>query len=227
MIIEPAPETGARPGVTPLPEVSGSPEVEARLERMENSTFWLTEDERRAAEQRTAGPPRHQRLPARNPVTALTSLVLFSLLAAFFGWVSAEPFWLAVGHGNSGYATTTRCDGTGLTQQCTGRFVTADGTIVAAGVTLLGISGDGRQPGAIATARMVSPDSDQVYTAAGERLTHLRWGIGFLLVLLCGYGITVTTGVRRLPSRPARRGATIASFLGPLLLLGGFLAAAW
>ncbi|SDT76252.1 hypothetical protein [Actinoplanes derwentensis] len=218
-----------RPGVTPLPEVSGSPEVTARLERMENSPFWLSEEERRAAEQRTDyEPPRSRhRPPARNPVTALGALVLLSLLAAFFGWVSAEPFWLAVGHGDAGYATTTRCDGDGLTQQCTGRFATTDGSLIVAGVTLLGISGDGRQPGAIAPARMVSPSSDQVYTATTGALTHLRWGIGFLLVLICGYGITVATGARRMPSRPARRGAVIASFLGPVLLLGGFLIAAY
>ncbi|GAA1599626.1 hypothetical protein [Actinoplanes couchii] len=218
------------PGVTPLPEFSGDPEVTARLERLENSPFWLSEEERRAAEHRPAdfeSPPRHQRLPARHPVTALTSLVLLGLLAAFFGWVSAEPFWLAVGHGDRGYATTTRCAGDGITQRCVGRFVTRDGAVVAARVTLLGISGTGRQPGSIAPARMVSPDSDQVYTTATGPLTHLRWGLGFLLVLICGYAIAVTTGARRLPSRLARRGATIASFLGPVLLLGGFLVAAY
>ena len=204
------------------------PHVEARLERMENSPFWLSEEERAATEVATLDrrPGRRRRPPARNPLTALLSLVLLSLVAAFFGWVSAEPFWLAVGHGDTGYATTTRCQGDGLTQRCTGRFATADGGFAVARVTLLGIAGEARQPGAISPARMVSPASAQAYTAPAGPLMHLRWGLGFLLVLICGYGIAETTGARRLPGR-ARRTAVIASFLGPLLLLGGFLAAAY
>ncbi|WP_430780759.1 hypothetical protein [Actinoplanes sp. G11-F43] len=219
-----------RPGITPLPEVTASPDVEARLERMENSPFWLTEEERAAVTARIAEPPPHRRRrppPPRNPVTALAALVLLSLVAAFFGWVSAEPFWLAVGHGDHGYATTARCQGDGLAQRCTGRFTTADGSLIVSRVTLLGVSGDGRQPGAITPARMVGPESDQAYTAPAGTVMHLRWGLGFLLVLICGYGIAVATGARRMPSRPARRGATLASFLCPLLLLGGFLAAAY
>lgn len=219
----------AGPALVPLPEVSASPEVTARLERMENSPFWLSEEERRAVDSRAFEPaPRRRRPPPANrPATALCSLVLLSLLAAFFSWVSAEPFWLAVGHGDAGYATTARCHGDGLTQRCTGRFTTADGSIIVPRITLLGISGERRQPGAVSPARIVSPDSGQVYTATTEVLPHLRWGLGFLLVLACGYGIARSTGARRLPSRPARRGAVIASFLGPILLLGGFLAAAY
>jgi hypothetical protein len=225
MIIEP--ERAARPGVTPLPEVLGEPEVEARLERMENSPFWLSEEERAAAE--TTGndrpPGRRRRPPAHNPLTALFCLVVLSLVAAFFGWVSAEPFWLAVGHGDQGYATTTRCHGNGLAQRCVGQFAAESFSVAT--VTLLGVDGDGRQPGAVSPARMVGPGSDQAYTTSGGPLTHLRWGLGFLLVLVCGYAIAETTGARRLPSRPARRGATIASFLGPILMLGGFLVAAY
>lgn len=226
---EPGPEHPPRPGVTPLPEVLGSPDVEARLERMENSPFWLSEEERAASA--AAGtdprPGKRRRLPARNPLSALLSLVLLSLVAAFFGWVSAEPFWLAVGHGDSGYATTTRCHGSGLTQRCTGQFATGDGRFIVTRVTLLGVEGEGRRPGAITPARMVSPDSTQAYTAPAGPLMHLRWGLGFLLVLICGYGIAEATGARRLPSRPTRRSATILSFLGPLMLLGGFLIAAY
>jgi hypothetical protein len=227
MIIEP--ERAARPGVTPLPEVLGEPEIEARLERMENSPFWLSEEERAATE--AAGsdrpPGRRRRPPAHNPLTALFCLVVLSLVAAFFGWVSAEPFWLAVGHGDRGYATTTHCQGDGLTQRCTGRFATADGDFAVSRVTLLGITGDRRHPGAISPARMVSAGSGQAYTAPAGPLMHLRWGLGFLLVLICGYGIAEATGARRLPTRPTRRSATIASFLGPLLLLGGFLVSAY
>ncbi|BEL11281.1 hypothetical protein Q0Z83_094720 [Actinoplanes sichuanensis] len=201
-------------------EVLAAPEVE---ERLANSPFWMSEEERDAADPEPAA--RHRPMPADRPLAPLLYLILLSLVAAFFGWVSAEPFWLAVGHGDRGYATTTRCHGSGLTQRCIGQFA-ADGFSVTT-VTLLGVDGDGRQPGAVTPARMVSPGSDQAYTASDGSLMHLRWGLGFLLVLVCGYGIAETTGARRLPSRPARRGATIASFLGPILMLGGFLVAAY
>jgi hypothetical protein len=221
MIIEPAARAAGSP---PPAEVLAAPEVE---ERLANSPFWLTEEERAAAETDPVGLPAvpRRRPPAANPVRALLCLIVLSLVAAFFGWVSAEPFWLAVGHGDRGYAVTARCQGTGLGQRCVGQFATED--FAVAPVTLLGVSGDRRHPGAISPARMVGPGSDQAYASSTGPLLHLRWGLGFLLVLVCGYAIAETTGARRLPSRPARRGATIASLLGPLLMLGGFLIAAY
>ncbi|MEV6298090.1 hypothetical protein AB0M02_01655 [Actinoplanes sp. NPDC051861] len=211
------------------PTVALTPHADARRERMENHPFWLSEEERaaRAAAQPDRRPGRRRRPPARNPAGALVALVALSLLAAFFGWVSAEPFWLAVGHGDRGYATTTHCRGDGLTQRCTGRFATSDGQFSVARVTLLGVSGEGRQAGAISPARMVSPGSGQAYTAPAGPLMHLRWVLGFLLVLVCGYGITEATGARRLGNRRTRKRAVIAGFAGPLLLLGGFLIAAY
>ncbi|MFC4067398.1 hypothetical protein [Actinoplanes subglobosus] len=220
MIIEPA----ARPVGSPPPaEVRAAPEVEARLE---NSPFWMSEEERAAAdEQAGPAPVPRRRPPADNPLRALLCLIVLSLVAAFFGWVSAEPFWLAVGHGDRGYAVTAQCRGTGLAQRCVGQFAAEDFSV--APVTLLGVAGDRRHPGAVSPARMVGPGSDQAYASSTGPLVHLRWGLGFLFVLICGYGIAETTGARRLPSRPARRGATIASFLGPLAMLGGFLIAAY
>jgi hypothetical protein len=208
------------------PPVVASPQAEARLA---NSTFWLSEDERaaRAANQPDRLPGKRRKPPARSPAGALFAMVTLGLVAAFFGWVSAEPFWLAVGHGDQGYATTTHCRGDGLAQRCTGRFDTADGEFSVARVTLLGVSGEGRAVGAISPARMVSPGSDQAYTASAGALMHLRWALGFLLVLLCGYGIAEATGARRLRTRPARRRAWIGGFAGPLLLLAGFLVAAY
>ncbi|WP_433792232.1 hypothetical protein [Actinoplanes sp. CA-252034] len=220
MIIEPA----ARPVGGPHAEVRAAPEVE---ERLANSPFWMSEEERAAAEVDDPAdePVVRPRRPAGNPISALLWLVVLSLVAAFFGWVSAEPFWLAVGHGDRGYAITTSCHGSGLTQRCVGQFAAEE--FAVAPVTLLGVAGDGRRPGAISPARMVSSGSDQAYAASTGALVHLRWALGFLLVLACGYGIAEATGVRRLPSRPARRGAMIASFLGPVLMLGGFLIAAY
>ncbi|MBG0561560.1 hypothetical protein [Actinoplanes aureus] len=208
---------------------AASPAVAARLERMENSPFWLSEEERaaRAAAQAARRTGKRRTSPASNPATALLALLTFGLMAAFFGWVSAEPFWLAVGHGDKGYATTTRCHGSGLTQRCTGRFAAGDGQFSVSPVTLLGVSGDGRQAGAVSPARMVSRGSTQAYAAPAGLLMHLRWALGFLLVLICGYGIAETTGARRLESRRARRRAVLASVAGPLLLLAGFLIAAY
>ena len=58
-------------------------------------------------------------------------------------------------------------------------------------------------------------------------LMHLRWALSFVLVLLCGLGIAGLTGARRLDSVQARRGALLASLVGPLVLLAGFLYVAY
>ncbi|MEV6345712.1 hypothetical protein [Actinoplanes sp. NPDC051851] len=229
---KPVPEKGkSERKQQPLPQVPVSPATEARLERLENHPFWEADESAIATEARHRDQrQRHlhrRRVPGRHPARGLLALVALSLVAAFFSWVSAEPFWLAIGHGDHGYATTTRCHGSGLTQRCTARFTTTDGTFAAPRVTLLGVSGHGRTPGAVSTARMVGPDSTQAYTAPSGPLMNLRWMLGFLAVLTCAFGIAYTTGARRLPTLPARRGAFIASFAGPLLLLLGFLAAAF
>ncbi|WP_436526210.1 hypothetical protein [Actinoplanes sp. HUAS TT8] len=235
MIIEPGqvadePTVSLSPPQEPLPPLpeDASPATAHRLERMENSPFWHTDEARIAAEARNdPRPGRRRRQPSANPVTALLALIALSLVAAFFAWVSAEPFWLAVGHGDRGYAITTRCHGDGLTQRCTGQFAADDGRVTVRRVTLLGIAGPAREPGAVTGARMVSPGSTQAYAVPPGLLLHLRWALGFLIVLTCGYGIAGATGARRLESARARRGALLASVAGPLLLLGGFLIAAY
>lgn len=237
MIIEPegdgasrVPEENAdrnRPTVALAPHrpPAISPAAEARLE---NSTFWLSEEERAARAAAQAARPGNRPRPAlRNPATALLALLALGLTAAFFGWVSAEPFWLAVGHGDKGYATTARCHGSGLSQRCIGRFTSDEERFSVSRVTLLGVSGDARRPGAVSPARMVSPTSAQAYIGPAGALMHLRWTLGFLLVLICGYGIAEATGARRLESRRARRRAVLACVAGPLLLLAGFLIAAF
>ncbi|MEU4687378.1 hypothetical protein [Actinoplanes sp. NPDC023714] len=231
------PEDRNRPTVVlnaqrPLPDVAVSPEVEARLERLENSPFWMSEHERAVAD--TTRPHRHQQPGRRrvqprrtSPAGPLAALVTLSLLAAFFAWVSAEPFWLAVGHGDDGRATTTQCRGEGLTQRCAGDFTTDDGRFTVSHVTLLGISGDGRATGAITPARMVSAGSGQAYAGPAGTLMNLRWILGFALVLICGYGIAQSTGAHRLETGMKRRRAVLLSFTAPILLQLGFLAAAF
>ncbi|GAA0542904.1 hypothetical protein GCM10010172_25460 [Paractinoplanes ferrugineus] len=217
----------------PLPPPTGSPEVDARLERLENSPFWNHDpeqlpdpvvDDRPAHAAGRRGRRSGQR---KSPAAALSSLIALGLLAAFFGWVSAEPFWLAMGHGDRGYATTTQCTSSGVTQHCSGRFSAADGRFTINKVTLLGVGPGQRVPGTVTPARMVSPDSSRAYLGNTSPLLQLRWLLGFALVLLCGYAIAGVTGARRLETARARRGAVLASLAGPVLLLLGFLIGAF
>jgi hypothetical protein len=206
---------------------------------LENSPFWLTDEER--AERAAAWPPaetrdeaahagvkprRKPRTPHR-PATGLVALIALGLIAAFFAWVSAEPFWLAMGHGNRGTAMVAQCTGDGVTQRCAGQFQSADGRYAVATVTLLGVEPGQRNPGAVSPARMVSPQSRQAYVGETGLLVHLRWMLGFLLVLLCGLGIAGLTGARQLETVRARRRALTMSVTGPLLLLAGFLFATY
>jgi hypothetical protein len=76
-------------------------------------------------------------------------------------------------------------------------------------------------------ARMVSASSQQAYVGSTGKLVHLRWMLGFALVLLCGLGIAGLTGTRQLETLRARRGALLMSLAGPVLLLAGFLVATY
>jgi hypothetical protein len=225
-----------RPTV-PLDGVRNPAELDVKLSRIEESPFWLTEEERAAAANPGPPPPEPAnpapvrartttRLPRRS-APGLAGLVALALIAAFFSWVSAEPFWLAVGHGDRGTATVARCIGSGVTQRCAGSFAEARGTYAAPKVTLLGVDPAHRAPGSTAAARMVDPHSRQAYVGDTGLLVHLRWVLGFVLVLLCGIGIAGLTGTRQLETLRARRTAMLMSLAGPLILLAGFLAAAF
>jgi hypothetical protein len=228
---------------SPVPDQPppGQPRLsEAARERLENSPFWMTDEERAATgsagptpevrpagEGRTGPPPTSKPRSPRRPLPGLVALVALALIAAFFSWVSAEPFWLAAGHGDRGVATVGRCTGSGLTQRCTGAFAAGDGSFTVQRVTLLGVGQNARATGAVAPARMVSPDSRQAYVGETGWMVHLRWVLGFILVVLCGYGIAGMTGARQLETASARRGAVLISVAGPVVLLLGFLAAAY
>ncbi len=158
----------------------------------------------------------------RRPVLGLLALILFGLLATFFAWVTAEPLWLAVGHGTTGTATVIHCTGHGLDLRCQARFQ-GGGDFVATRVDLVGAPGGRPADGATVPARMVSPKGRLAYAGDGAGLA-LRWSLGLALTLLCGVVIAVATGAHRLPVRRTRWYALLASVTGPLLLVAAMLA---
>ncbi|MDG4760182.1 hypothetical protein [Micromonospora sp. WMMD710] len=161
-----------------------------------------------------------------DPLPGLTVLVLLSLVVAFFAWVSAGPFWLAVGHARVGTVLIDDCTGGGLTQRCRGIFTADDGRFLAHGVRVSGVP-DGRDaPGTSLPARMTGPDGGTAYADTGVG-RHLRWLPGLLMVIGCAAGIARWTGSTRLPGRRHRRWAVAAALAGPALITLGFLAAAW
>ncbi len=179
--------------------------------------------------------PRHRYQPAaampspsgypsrrqRRPAAGLAWLIVLGLVAAFFGWFSAEPLWLSLGHGVSGTATVVECSVHGIPARCAD-FTPANGAYPPARVTLLGLGkvSTGQQ----VAAQMVSARGWQAY--AGDRASlYLRWIPGLAVVLLCGLGIAWGTGAARLPGR-RRFLAVLASVAGPVLLAAGLFAAA-
>ncbi|MEU4570571.1 hypothetical protein [Micromonospora sp. NPDC023956] len=161
----------------------------------------------------------------RDPLPGLAGLLGLSLLAAFFAWVSAEPFWLAVGHGTTG-TVVGECTGDGLAQRCRGTFAAADGRFVAHGVRIGGIDTDGQRAATAVPARMTGPDGATAYADGGGTL-HLRWLLGFGLVAACAAGIPRVTGTAGLTGRRARRWAITAAAGGPLVVTVGFLVTAF
>ncbi|MFC8847320.1 MULTISPECIES: hypothetical protein [unclassified Micromonospora] len=177
-----------------------------------------TDSRGRSRRQRAAHPP--------DPWQGLSALLALSLLAAFFSWVSAGPFWLAVGHATTGTVVIGDCTGAGLTQRCRGIFTAEGERFIAFGVRVSGVPAARTAAGSTLAARMTGPSGDTAYadTGAGR---HLRWLLGLLLVLACGAGIARYTGAARLADRRARRWAVTVAVAGPLVISAGFLAAAW
>ena len=164
--------------------------------------------------------PRH---PARRPPDprrashGLPLLVLLSLLALFVAWVSAEPFWLAIGHQDTGTVEVTRCTGHGpLGTRCIGTFTTTHRGYAADAVTVSGAAPANRKVGKELPARMVSAHGRIAYAGDTAGL-HLRWLSGLGLLLAIGLGIGAVTGAWRFRGG-ARVGAVSASLLTPILI---------
>ncbi len=121
----------------------------------------------RGPQQPTRTTVRKAPLPLRPVRHGLAAMVALALVGSFFAWVSAEPLWLAVGHGESGTAIVTGCTGAGVGQRCHGSFAAADGRFTAEGVRLLGVSDEQRAAGTAVAARMVGADSGTAYVADG------------------------------------------------------------
>lgn len=146
--------------------------------------------------------------------------------AAFLGWVSAEPLWLAVGRGVTGTATVTDCTGDGYGRRCLGEFAAQTGFTVDR-VRLFGVPPVDQAAGAELTARMLHRERDTAYVVADLVVLHLRWSVGWGLTVLLGVLLVWGSGARRLATAAARRVATVAALLAPILLAAGFLAAVW
>jgi hypothetical protein len=160
----------------------------------------------------------------RRPAGGLVALLILALLAVFFAWTSAEPLWLAVGRGEAGTATITRCQGQGVLRRCVATFRGEHHTVER--VTVLGATAGERAVGVELSARMVGPTGRMAYVGDAEGL-HARWSVGLGLLLLCGAAIAWLTGALRLPTRRTRLVAVLLSFALPLTLLMGALAYAY
>ncbi|QLQ40291.2 hypothetical protein [Micromonospora robiginosa] len=172
-----------------------------------------------------------RRRPARpvhppDPPVGLAVLLALSLLAAFFAWVSAGPFWLAVGHSTGGTVMITECVGSGLTQRCRGIFEAERDRFQAQGVRVSGVPAGHTATGSTLPARMTGPGGATAYADRGVG-GHLRWLLGLTLVVGCAAGIARWTGATRLTDQRQRRWAVGLALAGPLLITVGFLAAAW
>jgi len=147
---------------------------------------------------------------------ALPFLLPLALAGAFFAWVSAEPFWLSVGHGEAGTAVVVAS-----ANGCRATFVGP--TATKSTVELAGASSC--TVGASMPARMVSSSADRAYVVGGPGLV-LRWAIGYALVALCGLLVACVIGIR--PHRGWPRVAAVTTSLGaPLAVAAAILASAY
>jgi hypothetical protein len=175
-----------------------------------------------------AARPAHARRipgPVRNPAAGLPVLILAGLIAAFLGWVSAQPFWISVGAGTAGTVTISSC----AHGRCTGSFSgsVSGGDFTADGVRLSSVPGELRKPGSTVAAHMLTPGSGWAYAGRPAGLA-LRWQIGLAIVLGSAIAAGAATGIRGLRSCGRRRQLLLwaMTLAGPLALFGGALLAA-
>ncbi len=165
--------------------------------------------------------------PLRPPALGLPVIVLMALFGAFFGWVSGDPFWLALGAGAPGTVTVTSCESGVWGTRCAGTFVADDRSVTATNVYVSGLDQDERRAGRTTPARVLDTPGGFAY-AASDLVLHVRWLLGLAFAAGCGLAAAAASGVGRLRHEsPARR--TMAWGLavgGPVALFLGMLAAA-
>jgi hypothetical protein len=228
-----APTNHRTPAVDATPEPTGAavrtPPAPRDAAADDGDRVWADPQLRRLGGHRPArrsdDAPRQRarrRRPPRSPAAGLAGLLLCALLAAFFGYVSAEPLWLALGRDARATATVTGCTGGGVTERCTA-LLTGGGTD---GATATLVGPDRTAPGRTYQARTL-PGGGRIAYVGSTRGLHLRWGLGLGLVLACGVAAGWAGGAARLPSRRARLLAWLASLGAPVALALGIVAAAF
>jgi hypothetical protein len=161
----------------------------------------------------------------RRPWLVLPAVIALALVAAFFAWVSAEPVWLAVGHGDAGTAIVIKNRHGAPDGRCLSNFSAADGRFRAHAVPVTGVRRSVCAVGTRISARMVSPAGREAYAGGTSGLTA-RWMLGLLLVLACALLIVRVSGAARFNGRE-RLAAVTMTFCAPLAIAIGILAAAF
>ncbi|WP_344312047.1 hypothetical protein [Fodinicola feengrottensis] len=184
--------------------------------------------DRRRAKKAAKAPKRSQlhdrrRTAGRRPLFGLVALVILTFGGAFFGWVSADPFWLSVGRGSQGTVTVTDCMSRGVGQTCIGNYKSPGYT--ARDITIAGLP-PSQQKG-VQPARMLSAKHAWAYTTSNRGL-QMRWGIGAFFALLLGFLAASGTGAKYLRPFGRRRvfAARVLAFAGPVLAFFALIFAA-
>jgi hypothetical protein len=177
-------------------------------------------DDRRSAPQRRV---RQRRVrPARGPAAGLSAMLLIALLAGFFAWTSAEPFWLDMGHRERGTARITSCKGTGVLRRCLAEFTRPGLVEPVQGTRLVGLD---EPPGATVAAEMVP--GGRIAYAGNPTGLRVRWAAGLGLIVLCGVVLAWLTGAWRFARLRDRLTAWTLTALAPLVLGAAIVAAAY
>ncbi|WP_344618889.1 hypothetical protein [Dactylosporangium salmoneum] len=177
-------------------------------------------DDRRTSPPRRTRRPRRSR-PPRGPLAGLTAMLLIGLLAGFFAWTSAEPFWLDMGHGVRGTAEVTACHGSGLLRHCRADFA-APGRETVDGARLMGVDG---ATGASVAAEML-PGGRIAYAGNPSGL-RVRWAAGLGLIVLCGVVLAWLTGAWRFARLRERATAWLLTAAAPVALSAAIVLAAY
>jgi hypothetical protein len=214
----------------PLPRVEQDAQTDAfgRADQFARAEQWPPSSMRAVREprdERRSAPPRRQRRarrirPPRGPLAGLAAMLLLGLLAGFFAWTSAEPFWLDMGRGVRGTAEITACHGTGVLRRCRADFA-APGRETVDGARVVGRD---ERPGAEVAAEML-PGGRIVY-AGSESGLRARWAANLGLVALCGVVLAWLTGAWRFARLRDRLTAWLLTAAAPLLLGAAIVLAA-